>query len=149
MTSAKALGGGFPIGACITDAEAGSVLEPGDHGSTFAGGPVAAAAALSVLDIVDDPALLRSVRDRGRQLREGLEALDGVREVRGRGLMIGIGLEDGLESAPITADLLERGAIVNAPEPASLRLLPPLIVQSEQIERAIALIGESLLSYGS
>ena len=149
MTSAKALGGGFPIGACITDAEAGSVLEPGDHGSTFAGGPVAAAAALSVLDIVDDPALLRSVRDRGRQLREGLEALDGVREVRGRGLMIGIGLEDGLESAPITADLLERGAIVNAPEPASLRLLPPLIVHSEQIERAIALIGESLLSYES
>ena len=95
MTSAKALGGGMPIGACITDPEAGSVLEPGDHGSTFAGGPVAAAAALAVLDIVDDPALLRAVRERGGRLREGLAALDGVREVRGRGLMIGVGLEDG------------------------------------------------------
>ena len=63
MTSAKALGGGIPIGACITDPEAGEVLEPGDHGSTFAGGPVAAAAALAVLEIVDDPALLRRVRE--------------------------------------------------------------------------------------
>ena len=95
LTSAKALGGGMPIGACVTTPEAGEVLEPGDHGSTFAGGPVASAAALAVLEIVDDPALLRSVRELGAQLREGLLALDGVREVRGRGLMVGVGLEDG------------------------------------------------------
>jgi acetylornithine/succinyldiaminopimelate/putrescine aminotransferase len=147
LTSAKALGGGLPIGACITDPEASTVLEPGDHGSTFAGGPVVSAAALAVLDIIDDPALLRSVREQGRRLRDGLAELEGVREVRGRGLMIGVGLEEGLDSAAITADLLERGLIVNAPERASLRLLPPLIVQSEQIERAIATIGESLLSW--
>jgi predicted acetylornithine/succinylornithine family transaminase len=147
LTSAKALGGGLPIGACVTDPEAGSVLEPGDHGSTFAGGPIASAAALAVLEIVDDPALLRSVRERGQQLREGLARLDGVREVRGRGLMIGVGLEEGLDSGAITADLLERGLVVNAPERASLRLLPPLVVEPEQIERAVTVIGESLLSY--
>ena len=78
LTSAKALGGGMPIGACITGPAAADVLEPGDHGSTFAGGPVATAAALAVLDIVDDPALLRRVRELGARLREGLEALDGV-----------------------------------------------------------------------
>ena len=68
LTSAKALGGGLPIGACVTSAEAGEVLEPGDHGSTFAGGAVVAAAALAVLDIVDDPALLRA---RARARRAG------------------------------------------------------------------------------
>jgi acetylornithine/N-succinyldiaminopimelate aminotransferase len=147
LTSAKALGGGMAIGACITNEAAGAVLDPGDHGSTFAGGPVASAAALAVLDIVDDPVLLRAVRERGRRLREGLEALDGVREVRGRGLMIGVGLEEGLDSAAITVDLLGRGAVVNAPEPRTLRLLPPLTIDDSQADRAIALIGESLLSY--
>ena len=71
ITSAKALGGGMPIGACITGPAAADVLEPGDHGSTFAGGPVATAAALAVLDVVDDPALLRRVRERGRRAARG------------------------------------------------------------------------------
>ncbi len=147
LTTGKALGGGLPIGACVTGPEAASVLEPGDHGSTFAGGPVASAAALAVLDIVDDPSLLRSVRERGKQLRDGLLGLDGVREVRGRGLMLGVGLVPGVDSAAIAADLLSHGLIVNAPESESLRLLPPLVVEPDQIERAVALIGESLLRY--
>ncbi len=75
ITSAKALGGGLPIGACIAGPAAAGVLEVGDHGSTFAGGPVASAAALAVLDIVDDPGLLRNVRELGACLREGLEQL--------------------------------------------------------------------------
>jgi predicted acetylornithine/succinylornithine family transaminase len=144
LTSAKALGGGFPIGACVTTPEAGGVLEPGDHGSTFAGGPVVAAAALAVLEIVDDPALLRSVRELGATLREGLLSLDGVREVRGRGLMIGVGLESGIDAAALGAVLLERGLVVNVPAPSTLRLLPPLTIGAEQIERAIGMIGESL-----
>ncbi len=144
MTSAKALGGGMAIGACITTPEAGEVLEPGDHGSTFAAGPVASSAALAVLEIVDDPALLRGVRELGAQLREGLLALDGVREVRGRGLMVGVGLEDGIDGPALGANLLERGLIVNVPEPQTLRLLPPLTVDADQIERAIALIGDGL-----
>jgi acetylornithine/N-succinyldiaminopimelate aminotransferase len=145
LTTAKALGGGFPIGACLTSPEAGEVLEPGDHGSTFAGGPVVAAAALAVLEIVDDPDLLRGVRERGGEFRDGLLSLEGVREVRGRGLMLGVGLEPGIDAAAVGADLLERGLVVNVPEPGTLRLLPPLTADSEQLERGAGLIGESLL----
>jgi acetylornithine/succinyldiaminopimelate/putrescine aminotransferase len=145
ITTAKALGGGLPIGACLTTPEAGEVLEPGDHGSTFAGGPLVATAALAVLDIVDDPALLRGVRELGAALCDGLLGLRGVREVRGRGLMIGVGLEEGIDAGALGADLLARGLIVNVPEPGTVRLLPPLIVDAEQIERAVALLGEALL----
>jgi predicted acetylornithine/succinylornithine family transaminase len=148
LTSAKALGGGMPIGACVTNAEAGQVLEPGDHGSTFAGGPVACAAALAVLEIVDDPALLRQVRELGSTLRQRLLALDGVRGVRGRGLMLGVALAPGIDAAGLAADLLGRGLIVNVPEPGTLRLLPPLTVDSAQIERAANTIEAALLSCG-
>ncbi len=136
MTAAKALGGGVPVGACITAPVAADVLQPGDHGSTFAGGPVATAAALAVLDIVDDPGLLRRVRELGTELREGLVALDGIRETRGRGLMVGIGLEEGIDAAALGADLLSRGLVVNVPGPGTVRLLPPLVVDSAQIAEA-------------
>ncbi len=145
LTAAKALGGGMPIGACVAGPAASEVLEPGDHGSTFAGGPVASAAALAVLGIVDDPALLRRVRELGAELRAGLEALDGVRETRGRGLMVGVGLEEGIDAAAVGADLLQRGLVVNVPEPGTLRLLPPLVVDSSHLSTAVGLIGESLL----
>jgi predicted acetylornithine/succinylornithine family transaminase len=144
ITSAKALGGGFPIGACIAGLEASDVLEPGDHGSTFAAGPVASAAALAVLDIVDEPELLRGVRERGGVLSSALAALDGVAEVRGRGLMVGVGLADGIDAAAIGAELLGRGLVVNVPAPDTIRLLPPLTVDAEQVERAVGLIGQSL-----
>jgi predicted acetylornithine/succinylornithine family transaminase len=144
LTSAKALGGGFPIGACVTGPAAGEVLEPGDHGSTFGGGMVASAAALAVLDLVDDPDLLRGVRERGAELSERLAALPRVRDVRGPGLMIGVGLEDDVDASAVGADLLRRGLVVNVPEPGTLRLLPPLIVDSDQVATAVGLIGESL-----
>jgi len=147
LTSAKALGGGMPIGACVTTPAAGEVLEPGDHGSTFAAGPLACVAALAVLDIVDDPALLRGVRELGAQLRESLLALAGVEAVRGRGLMLGVALAAGIDAAALGAELLEAGLIVNVPEPGTLRLLPPLTVDPAQIERAVAAIGAALLSY--
>ena len=122
------------------------MLEPGDHGSTFAGGPLVAAAALAVLDIVDDPALLRGVRELGAALREGL--LGAARRARGPRPRA-----DARASASRRASTPPRsaptcssgGLIVNVPEPGTLRLLPPLIVEAEQIERAVALIGESLL----
>jgi predicted acetylornithine/succinylornithine family transaminase len=145
ITSAKALGGGLPIGACITAPAAAEVLEPGDHGSTFAGAPVATAAALAVLDLIDNQEMLRGVREKGAALRQGLAALDGVREVRGRGLMIGVGLEQGVDAAALGADLLGRGLVVNVPRPDTIRLLPPLVVDSAQIEKAIRLLGESLV----
>jgi predicted acetylornithine/succinylornithine family transaminase len=145
ITSAKALGGGMPIGACITGPAAADALEPGDHGSTFAGGPIATSAALAVLDVVDDPALLRRVRELGALLREGLEGLEGVRETRGRGLMIGVGLEEGIDAAALGAAALGNGLVINVPAPATLRLLPPLVVEPAQVERAVALIGQSLV----
>ena len=147
LTSAKALGGGLPVGACIAAEELGDVLEAGDHGSTFAGGAVGSAAALAVLDLVDNPSLLRGVREKGAALHQALLELDGVLEVRGRGLMLGVGLAGGIDAAEVGSKLLERGLIVNVPEPGTLRLLPPLTVDSAQIERAVGLIGESLLSY--
>jgi len=149
ITSAKALGGGFPIGACVTAPVAADVLELGDHGSTFAGGPVATAAALAVLDVVDDPALLRRVRELGAYLCQQLDGLDGVRATRGRGLMVGVGLEEGIDAAAAGADLLERGLVVNAPRPDTLRLLPPLVIDSDQIDHAVGLIGESLLGFSA
>jgi acetylornithine/N-succinyldiaminopimelate aminotransferase len=149
LTSAKALGGGFPIGACVTAPVAADVLEVGDHGSTFAGGPVATAAALAVLDIVDEPALLRRVRELGAYLCERLEGLEGVNEARGRGLMVGVGLAEGVDAAAIGADLLERGLVVNVPRPDTLRLLPPLVIDSDHVDRATDLIGESLLGFSS
>ncbi|HET9676701.1 MAG TPA: acetylornithine/succinylornithine family transaminase [Solirubrobacterales bacterium] len=147
LTTAKALGGGVPIGACVTAPVCAEVLQPGDHGSTFAGGPVATAAALAVLDVVDDPVLLRHVRELGACLCEKLEALEGVREVRGRGLMIGVGLTEGIDAAAVGADLLERGLVVNVPRPDTLRLLPPLVIDSDHVDIAVGLIGESLLAF--
>jgi acetylornithine/N-succinyldiaminopimelate aminotransferase len=147
LTSAKALGGGMPIGACVTSAETSEVLEPGDHGSTFAGGPVASVAALAVLEIVDDATLLRRVREQGARLRDALLALDRVDAVRGRGLMLGVGLGENIDAATVGAELLERGLVVNVPEPGTLRLLPPLTVDSDQIEQAVATIAAALLSY--
>ncbi|HET9153237.1 MAG TPA: acetylornithine/succinylornithine family transaminase [Solirubrobacterales bacterium] len=146
ITSAKALGGGVPIGACVTAPSCAEALEPGDHGSTFAGGPVATAAALAVLDIVDDPVLLRHVRELGAYLCEKLDALEGVRETRGRGLMVGAGLEEGIDGSAVGADLLGRGLVVNAPRPDTLRLLPPLVIDSDHVDLAVDLIGESLLA---
>jgi acetylornithine/N-succinyldiaminopimelate aminotransferase len=149
LTSAKALGGGLPIGACVAAGELGEVLEAGDHGSTFAGGAVVSAAALAVLDLVDDPALLRRVRELGAGLRESLLEIDAVVAVRGRGLMLGVGLSEGVDATAVGAALLDSGLIVNVPEPGTLRLLPPLTVDLAQVERAVALIAESLLSYAA
>lgn len=135
MTSAKALGGGMPVGACIAAPEFADTLQPGDHGSTFAGGPLVAAAALAAFDVIDDPDLLRSVRDLGGRLSERLEALDGVAEVRGRGLMIGVGLT-GSDSAERRDALLADGMVVNAPNPETIRLLPPLTLSEDELDEA-------------
>jgi acetylornithine/N-succinyldiaminopimelate aminotransferase len=144
MTTAKALGGGLPIGACLASPDVADTFEPGDHGSTFAGSPLAASAALAVLDVVDDPDLLRRVRDLGAGLRQSLEAIDGVREVRGRGLMIGVGLEEGIDAEQMRDRLLEDGLVVNVPERGTLRLLPPLVIGAQEAERATELLARML-----
>jgi acetylornithine/succinyldiaminopimelate/putrescine aminotransferase len=143
MTSAKALGGGLPVGACLTSPTTADVLEPGDHGSTFAGGPLVSAAALAAFDVLDDPELLRRVRDLGGRLREGLEAIDAVGEVRGRGLMIGARL-DGLDAKDVAARALEEGLVVNPIGSDTLRLLPPLVIGDAEVDEALEIVRRTL-----
>ncbi|HEY2770343.1 MAG TPA: acetylornithine/succinylornithine family transaminase [Solirubrobacteraceae bacterium] len=138
LTTAKALGGGLPIGALVTGERLANVLQPGDHGSTFAGGPVVASAALVALSICSDPRLLAAVRTRGERLATGLAELPYVTTVRGRGLMLAIDIGDG-QAAPELARraLLERRLVVNATGPATIRLEPPLIVSDDEIDEAL------------
>jgi acetylornithine/N-succinyldiaminopimelate aminotransferase len=138
LTSAKALGGGLPIGALVTGERLADALQPGDHGSTFAGGPLVSAAALVALEICGDPQLLGSVRSVGERLRAAVAELPAVASVRGRGLMVGFDLVDGL-SAPAVARraLTEQRLVVNATGPATIRLEPPLIVTSAEIDDAV------------
>ena len=143
ITAAKALGGGLPVGAVITTPELGDVLQPGDHGSTFAGGPIGAAAALEALDVLGDAALLASVRERGARFEAGLAALDGVAEVRGRGLMVGVTLADGIDAAAVTATAPRRRLVINCPGRAcfaSCRRSPS--AQSE-VDQALGMLGRS------
>jgi predicted acetylornithine/succinylornithine family transaminase len=138
LTSAKALGGGLPIGALVTGERLAGVFAPGDHGSTFAGGPVVAAAALAVFDIIDTPQLLERVRAAGERLRAQLEELPGVSAVRGRGLMNAIDLAEGGAPDVARRALLEQRLVVNATGPQTVRLLPPLTVSDAELDEAVA-----------
>ena len=143
ITAAKALGGGLPIGALITGERLADVLSPGDHGSTFAGGPVIAAAALAALALTSDERLLEDVRERGLRLAAGLQRLPHVLRTRGRGLMLACELDI---SAPevVRQALLEQRLVVNATGPTAVRLLPPLIVSAAEIDDALARLGTVL-----
>jgi predicted acetylornithine/succinylornithine family transaminase len=144
ITAAKALGGGLPVGACVTSADLGDVLGRGDHGSTFAGGAIAAAAALAAIEVIDDPDLLLRVRELGARLAAGLNAIDGVEEVRGRGLMAGMTLDDGLDPAAVQARCLDHGLVINVPAPGMLRLLPPLVLDGEEVDRGLEVLALAL-----
>jgi acetylornithine/succinyldiaminopimelate/putrescine aminotransferase len=139
MTSAKALGGGLPIGALITGPRLANVLHPGDHGSTFAGGPVVASAALVALELCSDDELLARVRVAGSRLAAGLGGLPYVTDVRGRGLMLAIDVDPGVDAADLARRaLLEQRLVVNATGPATIRLEPPLIVSDDELDEAVA-----------
>ena len=137
MTVAKGLGGGLPIGACLASPDYSDVLQPGDHGSTFAGGPVIAAAANVVLDVIGAAGFLDHVTARGERLAEGLTGA-GL-DVRGRGLMLAIACDDAPDRARRL--LLEQRLVVNATGPDTIRLLPPLTVSEEEIDEAVRRIA--------
>jgi acetylornithine/N-succinyldiaminopimelate aminotransferase len=143
ITLAKALGGGLPIGALVTGPRLADVFQPGDHGSTFAGGPVVAAAALASLDLIDDPQLLRAVREHGLTLAAGLEHLPHVLAVRGRGLMLTCEIDIPAPEV-VRRALLEQQLVVNATGPSTVRLLPPLTVSAGEIEEALARLARAL-----
>jgi acetylornithine/N-succinyldiaminopimelate aminotransferase len=139
ITTAKALGGGLPIGALVTGERLADTFQPGDHGSTFAGGPVACAAALVALEICSDPALLAHVVAMGERFAAALEELPFVASVRGRGLLIGAELVADVSAIELARRaLLEQRLVINATGPSSLRMEPPLIVTEEQIDEAVA-----------
>jgi predicted acetylornithine/succinylornithine family transaminase len=138
MTLAKGLGGGLPIGACVTDPERAGVLQPGDHGSTFAGGPIPCSGANAVLDVVLEDGFLDEVRRKGDRLLRGLDELSGGR-ARGRGLMAAFAHED----APglVRRALLDERLVLNATGPDTVRLLPPLTVSDAEIDDALERLG--------
>jgi acetylornithine/N-succinyldiaminopimelate aminotransferase len=148
MTAAKALGGGLPVGACVTTEELGDVFEPGDHGSTFAGAPVTAAAGLAAFDVIDDPDLLRSVRELSRRFCDELADLDGIEEVRGRGLMVGAGLSEGIDAPDVVTRALDGGLVINTTGPGTLRFLPPLTITAADVDEAVAIVDAALGSGG-
>jgi len=141
MTLAKGLGGGLPIGACVTSPDYADVLRPGDHGSTFAGGPVQCSAALAVLGVVDDDDFLAGVRAKGEALHAGLAKLP-VANVRSRGLMAAFD-SDGAPDL-VRRALLEERLVLNATGPSTVRLEPPLTVTREEIDEAVERLGRSL-----
>ena len=135
-TVAKALGNGLPIGACLARDEIASAFSPGDHGTTFGGGPVVSRAALAVLDEIENKDLLAACRERSRQFGDGLSALPGVTEVRGRGLLFAAVL-DGDRAGPVTDRAMEAGLVVNAVRPDAIRFAPPLTITAEEVDVAV------------
>jgi acetylornithine aminotransferase len=139
VTVAKGLGGGFPIGACIGLGAAGELLQPGNHGTTFGGNPVACAAALAVLEVIERDGLLAHVTSVGERLAAGLRAVSHplVDSVRGQGLWRAIALT--AEAAPqVEAAARSAGFLVNAVQPDAIRLAPPLILSEAEADRFTA-----------
>jgi len=145
LTLAKGLGGGLPIGACIGFGPAAALFTPGSHGSTFGGNPVACAAALAVLDTIEQDGLLANVASTGELLANGLRALDSplVAGVRGTGLWWGVQLT-GAQAGAVEAAARRGGLLVNAVRPDVLRLAPPLIVRPDEVEQALSVLRTAL-----
>ena len=151
MTLAKALGNGVPIGACLARGRAAEALVPGSHGSTFGGNPLACSAALAVLDTMREEGLVEQARDKGERLREGLaEALCGlncVREVRGKGLMIGIELDR--PCTELVGRALAKRLLINVTVDRVIRLLPPLIIDDREIDIIVATLRELISDWNA
>ena len=138
VTTAKGLGGGLPIGACMLFEKCAGVFGYGDHGSTFGGNPVVCAGAYSILSRIDEK-LLQSVREKGEYFREGLKKIDGVKEVTGMGLMIGIHTDK--PAAEVANECMKRGLLVLTAH-SNVRLLPPLTISKDDIDFALKILNE-------
>jgi len=138
VTVAKGIGGGLPLGATIAYGRAAQLLQPGDHGTTFGGNPIACAAANAVLDVIESKQLMKSAQAFEKKIKKSLSGTPGVSEVRGRGLLLGIELTTPI-AKKVAASMLEAGIIVNAANDQTIRIAPPLIVTLPQIEKFISI----------
>jgi len=145
ITIAKGIAGGFPIGALVTFGRASELFSAGQHGSTFGGNPLGTRVANAVLGEIEDAGLVDAALVKGERIRAGIAAIASplVEEIRGRGLLIGVGLHRPVAAA-ISAAALERGLIVNAPNEASLRIAPPLIVSDAEIDEFLSILAQSM-----
>ena len=137
ITLAKGIGGGLPLGATIAYGKAAQLLEPGDHGTTFGGNPIACAAANAVLDVIESKKLMQSAKVFEKKIKKSLSAVPGVSEVRGRGLLLGIELASPI-AKKVAAEMLDAGIVVNAANEKTIRIAPPLIVTMTQVEKFIS-----------
>ncbi len=146
MALAKGLGGGLPIGAMLCTEKVAQALTLGTHGSTFGGNPVACAAGVAVIETLRDGTLLANARDMGKRLRDGFgrmrATLPMIREIRGRGLLLGVELDR--DARPFVEAALREGIVANATADRVLRLLPPLVVTAEEVDRALAVFEKIL-----
>ena len=142
ITMAKGLGGGLPIGATIARGRAATLFTPGSHGTTFGGNPVACAAAKAVLGVVDE-AFLAEVRRKGQLLISAASQVPGVAQVRGRGLMLGVVLDEAVAKLVVKHGL-EEGLILNAPGENVIRLTPPLVISDDEIAEAMKRLARAI-----
>lgn len=143
VTSAKGLGGGLPVGACLCTERLGAVMDAGMHGSTFGGNPVVCAGALAVLHKITKPGFLEQVAEKGAYLREKLAAMNGVEEVRGMGFMLGATLKAD-NAKEVAAACVEKGLLVLTAKNL-LRFLPPLTITKEELDTGLAILQETIL----
>jgi len=136
---AKAIAGGLPMGAMLARGDIAGAFQKGDHGSTFAGGPLICAAALAVIEVIKEEGLVERSREMGARLKSELEKLK-PREVRGLGLMVGVDLDS--DCKELVEKALRRGVLINNTGEHTLRFIPPLVVTEEEIDRVVAVIGE-------
>jgi predicted acetylornithine/succinylornithine family transaminase len=149
VTMAKALGNGVPIGACWARASVASAFAAGDHATTFGGQPLAARAALAVLDVMEAEAVPERAAKAGERLASALGALPGVAEVRGLGLLLAAELVAGLDAKDVATRCLDAGLVVNAVTPSALRFAPPLLVSDAEIDEAVGMLAGVLSEMGS
>lgn len=144
MTLAKGLGGGTPIGAFLCREKIAKAINFGDHGTTFGGNPLVCAAAIATLKVVKDEEFLAAVREKGEYLRGLIKGLNlpTVKEIRGKGLMIGVEFE--METKPLVAQMLKHRVLANATADNVLRLVPPLVITKDQIDKLVGVISKSL-----
>ena len=151
MTLAKALGNGVPIGACLAGKKAANVLQPGNHGSTFGGNPLACAAALAVIDVMESENLVAKARTLGQNLIDGLkqnlQSTSVVKEIRGCGLMIGIELEQ--DCAELVDIALSQGLLFSVQDNNVIRLLPPLIISEQQCAAIIDSVSQIIINWSN